>query len=119
MAVQKTLLQHENKQLKEALINEKKRRQRGKPLLLEAPQEYNGGAVFWSPSKVKDARAWQAQKDADEQLLQHQKDEEIQRKKAAKQVKADMLKERRRTRLAAKELRIQQQQIKAAKREEA
>jgi hypothetical protein len=30
-----------------------------------------------------------------------------------------MLKERRRTRLAAKKLRIQQQQIKAAKREEA
>ena len=46
MAVQKTLLQHENKQLKEALINEKKHQQRGKPLLLKAPQEYNGGAVF-------------------------------------------------------------------------
>ena len=46
IAVQKTLLQHENKQLKEALINEKKRRQRGKPLLLKAPQEYNSGAVF-------------------------------------------------------------------------
>ena len=50
------LLQHENKHLKEALINEKRRRQRGKPLLLEAPPEYYGGAVFWSPNKVKDAR---------------------------------------------------------------
>jgi hypothetical protein len=118
MAVQKTLLQHENEQLKEALVNEKKRRQQGKPLLLEAPEEYNGGAIFWSPSKVKDARDRQAQKDADEQLLRHQKDEEMQRRKAAKQAKADMLEERCHMRLAAKELRIQQQQVKATKRKE-
>ena len=44
LAVQKALTDHENKRLKEALINEKKRRQRGKPLLLEAPSEDNGGA---------------------------------------------------------------------------
>ncbi|KAF2279718.1 uncharacterized protein EI97DRAFT_360424, partial [Westerdykella ornata] len=85
---------HENKQLKEALLNEKKRRQRGKPLLLEASQEYHGGAVFWSPSKAE-------------------------RRKAAKQEKADMLEERHHMRLAAKKLRIQQQQKKTAERKEA
>ncbi|KAF1962505.1 nucleotide-diphospho-sugar transferase [Byssothecium circinans] len=99
MAVRTTLLQHENEQLKEALVNEKKRRQRGKPLLLEAPQEYHGGVVFWSPSK--------------------QKALEAERRKAAKQEKAEMLEERRRIRVAAKELRIQQQQKKAAERKEA
>ncbi|KAF1976803.1 hypothetical protein BU23DRAFT_565482 [Bimuria novae-zelandiae CBS 107.79] len=46
IAIQKQLLQHENERLREALINEKKRRQRGKPLLLKAPQEYNSSAVF-------------------------------------------------------------------------
>ena len=119
MAVRTTLVQHENEQLKSALVNEKKRRHRGKPLLLEASPEYHGGAVFWSPSKVKEARERQAKKDADEQLLQHQKSQEKERRKAEKLAKAEMLEERRRMRQAAKELRIQQQQLKAAEREEA
>jgi len=67
MAVQKVLLQHENERFKEALINEKKRRQRGRPLLFEKPSEYNGGVMFWSLSKVQEARDRQTQKDADEQ----------------------------------------------------
>src|SRR5204863_4016774 len=95
-----SLLQHENKRLKEALINEKRRRQRGKPLLLEAPPEYYGGAVFWSPNKVKDARDRQAQKEAEEKALQLQKDEETKRKEAEKAEKARMLEERKRMRAA-------------------
>jgi hypothetical protein len=30
-------------------------RKQGKPLLLEEPEEYHGGTVFWSPRKVKEA----------------------------------------------------------------
>ena len=52
VSVRNTLLERENERLKEALINEKKRRQHSKPLLLEAPSEYHGGVVFWSPKKV-------------------------------------------------------------------
>ncbi|KAF2277287.1 uncharacterized protein EI97DRAFT_374825, partial [Westerdykella ornata] len=73
ISVKNTLLQHEINQLREALVNEQKRRQHGKALLLEAPPEYNGGAVFWSPQKVSDMWLHQEQKDRDNQLVQHQK----------------------------------------------
>jgi hypothetical protein len=42
--------------LKEALINERQRRKRGKALPLEAGEDYYGGAVFWSLRKVNEAR---------------------------------------------------------------
>jgi hypothetical protein len=42
--------------LKEALINERQRRKRGKALPLEAAEEYYSRAVFWSLRKVKEAR---------------------------------------------------------------
>ena len=49
ISVRNVLLENENNRLREALVNEKKKRQRGKPLLLEAPSQYDGGAIFWSP----------------------------------------------------------------------
>jgi hypothetical protein len=118
IAVKNQLLQHKNKQLREALVNEKKRRQRGKPLLLQAPEEYNGGAIFWSPSKVQDARDRQHQKEVDSQLQQHQKSEESKRREQLKQEKAAMLEERKQQRQIAKEIRLQEQREKAEKREE-
>ncbi|KAF1355817.1 hypothetical protein EJ07DRAFT_34119, partial [Lizonia empirigonia] len=68
--IQKTLLQHENERLREALINEKKRRQRGKPLLLEAPNDHAGIRV-WSPSK--EARLWNDQKRLKQQLQEERR----------------------------------------------
>jgi hypothetical protein len=44
ISVRNVLLEDENNRLKEALINEKKKRQRGKALLLEPAPKYNGGA---------------------------------------------------------------------------
>jgi hypothetical protein len=118
ISVRNTLLQHENNCLREALINEKRRRQRGKPLLLEAPPQYDGGAIFWSPNKVKSARDRQTQKEQEAKALQLQKDELIKLKEAQKAEKARMLEERKRTRVAARELRLQEQQAKAARRED-
>jgi hypothetical protein len=71
ISTQKTLLEYEVKDLREALINERTRRKRGKPLLLEEPEEYHGEAVFWLPRKVKDARELQQLKEREEQQLQH------------------------------------------------
>ena len=119
ISVRNNLLQHENDRLREALINERKRRQRGKPLLLEAPTNYDGGAIFWSPSKVQDARDRQVQKEEAERALQLQKDEETQRKREQKAEKARMLEERKHMRAVAKEIRLQEQRTKAAAREEA
>ncbi|KAF1363673.1 hypothetical protein EJ07DRAFT_173574 [Lizonia empirigonia] len=76
IAVQKTLLQHENKRLRGALINEKKRCQRGKPLLLEAPDDHQVGIHVWSPSKVRQARNRQETKDLEQQQQIHQKAKE-------------------------------------------
>ena len=71
ISTQKTLLEDEVKGLREALINKRTRRKRGKPLLLqeteEEPEEYQGGGVFWSPPKVKDARDRQHQRELEEE----------------------------------------------------
>ncbi|KAF2274661.1 uncharacterized protein EI97DRAFT_96011 [Westerdykella ornata] len=102
IAAEKQILQVENEQLKEALINERKRRQRGKLLLLEPAAEYNGGAVFWSPTKVAQARQHQADKDEEKKAIQAQKDAESKRREEAKAQKAALLEERRQLRAAAK-----------------
>ncbi|KAI0568614.1 hypothetical protein Alg130_12028, partial [Pyrenophora tritici-repentis] len=104
MAVQTSLLQHENERLREALINEKKRRQRGKQLLLEAPEQWAGGAVFWSPQKVQQAR--------DRQEAKNLKEEE-------KQLKAKLLQEARLQRAAAKVVRDEEKAKKAEEKEQA
>jgi hypothetical protein len=81
--------------------------------------QYDGGAIFWSPSKVQDARDRQVQKEEAEKALQLQKDEEIKRKEEQKAEKARMLGERKRMKAVAKEIRLQEQRAKAAAREEA
>ncbi|KAF2830017.1 hypothetical protein CC86DRAFT_344886 [Ophiobolus disseminans] len=73
ISVQKSLLAQEAKGLKEALINERLRRKQGKSLPLKAPEEYHGGAVFWSPRKVKEARDRLQQQEAEEEQQQLQK----------------------------------------------
>ncbi|KAF1934852.1 hypothetical protein EJ02DRAFT_428974 [Clathrospora elynae] len=72
-SVQNALLKHKVHQLQEALKHEKKRRQQGKALPLQEPEEYHGGAVFWSPRKVKEARNRQALRTHEEEQQQHQK----------------------------------------------
>ncbi|KAF2000112.1 hypothetical protein P154DRAFT_576442 [Amniculicola lignicola CBS 123094] len=97
ISVRNVLLVNEVEQLKEALVNEKKKRQRGKPLLLEAPPQYDSGAIFWSPQKVQEARARQVKKDAEEEALQHQKDFKKVQRAEKKAEKACMLEERKRS----------------------
>ncbi|KAF1998854.1 hypothetical protein P154DRAFT_438325, partial [Amniculicola lignicola CBS 123094] len=109
ISVRNILLENENNRLKEALVNEKKKRQRGKPLLLEAPSQYDGGAIFWSPQKVQEARDRQCKKDAEEEALQHQKDLDKIERAHKKAEKARMLEERKRTQAMAKEIKLQKQ----------
>lgn len=119
IAAQKQILQHENNCLRDALVNEKRRRKRGKALLLEPPKDYAGGAVFWSPSKVQAARDRQAQKDAETAEIQRQKDQEKLAKEQKKQERKTILAEKARMRLEAKELKLQEQGQQAMKRQEA
>ena len=52
LLVKNILLKQQINSLKKSLINEKKRRKRGKPLLLDFPTENNGGVIFYSLTKV-------------------------------------------------------------------
>jgi hypothetical protein len=101
-SVQNALLKDEVKGLREALINERMRRKRGKPLLLEEPEEYHGGAVFWSPRKVKDACERQQLKEREEQQLQHQKAETNRHREEARQAKAEAVQARRQAKVEAR-----------------
>ncbi|KAF2023962.1 hypothetical protein EK21DRAFT_79744 [Setomelanomma holmii] len=118
ITAENTLLEHENNNLKEALANEKKLRQRGKALLLEPPAEYDGGAIFWSPNKVAQARLKQEQKDLKEQEVQHQKSEAIKLRKRQKLAKAQLLEERGLNKLQAKEKREAEAATKEASKQD-
>jgi hypothetical protein len=56
LQVHNDLLLHENKGLGKALTTKKKHKNKGKTLDLQQRQEFYSRAVFWSPSKVNEAR---------------------------------------------------------------
>lgn len=116
ISVRAQLIEHENKGLHEALATQKKRLNRGKPLPLDQPDGYHGGAVFWSPHSVQRARNRLQQKEAKEQQLRLQKSEEAEARKASKQLKLKLLQERRVARAAAKEARTKRIADEADKR---
>jgi hypothetical protein len=102
ISTQKTLLEYEVKDLRKALINEKTCRKRGKSLVLEEPEEYHVGAVFWSPRKVKEACHWQRLKEHEEEQLQHQKAEANRHRKEARQAKAKAAQAKRQAKVEAR-----------------
>lgn len=114
ISVQKTLLEEEAQGLKEALINERLRRKRGKALNFEAPEEYHGGAVFWSPKKVKEARDRQHQQELEEAQQQLQKAEAAKLREERRQNKAQAIQARRQQRAEARVLREEEKAEKAA-----
>ncbi|KAF1953088.1 hypothetical protein CC80DRAFT_518459 [Byssothecium circinans] len=89
LSIRLVLAEHENVRLKEALINERQRRKRGRALPLEAEGEYYGGAVFWSPRKVKEAQEQlQQQKAKAARLREEQRQEKLQAVKARRAARA-------------------------------
>jgi hypothetical protein len=56
LQAQNDLLEAENKGLRHALNTKKKHKEKNKPLDLQQREEYHGGAVFWSPSNIREAR---------------------------------------------------------------
>jgi hypothetical protein len=114
-SVQNALLKDEVVKLRKALVNERSCRKRGKSLLLEEPEEYHGGAVSWSPRKVKEARDWQQLKEHEQELLQHQKAEANRHCKEARQAKAKVVQARRQTKVEARISRKKEKANRAAK----
>ena len=56
LSVQNELLNLENKNLRKAVLNKKKRSRKGEPLDLQPRKEYHNKPLFFSPRKVREAR---------------------------------------------------------------
>jgi hypothetical protein len=92
---QKELVDLENKGLREALQVKKKHKNKEKKLDLQQHQEYHGRAVFWSPSKVREACAHEAGKEQENHDLQLQKVQSKKIRKATKLYKLQIAEEKR------------------------
>ena len=106
LSIENMLLKQQNNGLKQSLVNKRKRRKRGKPLLLDVPTENNDGAMFFSPTKVQHARDQQAQKDTNIIAERHQKEVDKVRKEAEKLERAQKVEERKAIRANIKELKL-------------
>jgi len=120
MSIENEILRHENQGLRETLIDEKKRRKRGKPMGL-IDKDRPGEAQFFSPSKVALVRAKaaeiEAQKDADRIRAQEEKArKQIEREEKARQVQ-ERKETRAREREAKKQAREAELQVKLAARQ--
>ncbi|EOA85915.1 uncharacterized protein SETTUDRAFT_78617, partial [Exserohilum turcica Et28A] len=112
-SVQNSLLKDEVRKLREALINERTRRKRGKPLPLQEAEEYHGGAVFWSPRKVKEAHDRLRLQEEEQEQLQLQKADTIRQREETKQARAIEKEQRRQARLAVSLMRQKEREEKA------
>lgn len=117
LSMENLLLRMQNDGLKKRLVNKKKRRQRGKPLQLDFPTQNEGGAIFYSPNKVKQARTRQAQKDADADINRRQKEADKERREVEKAEKARLLQERKEIKAHDKEIRLREQGEKRRQKE--
>lgn len=117
LQVQNELLRYENKGLKESLVTKKKHNKHSKPLDLQQREEYHGGAVFWSPRKVREARARQTIKERGEKEEQHQKSQRKEQQRLKKERKEREKQEKREERETAKAVREKEKADLAAERE--
>jgi hypothetical protein len=96
LQTQNELLHAENELLQQALLAKKKHKKKSCNMDLQQRREYYGGATFWSPRKINEARAREKVKrnEAEAQQLQKTRDRELKaaaslyNKKQAEAVKA-------------------------------
>jgi hypothetical protein len=110
LSTENMLLKMQNDGLKKRLVNEKKRRKRGKPLMLDFPTSNEGGAIFYSPNKMQQARDRQDQKAANAEAERRQKEVDKTCKKAEKAAKVRLVEERKTARTYAKEMKLYEQE---------
>ena len=116
LSVENELLKHEIEGIKQVLSTKQKRRKKGKTLDLQQREEYHGGAVFWSPRKVREARTRQSIREREEKDQQLQKADRAELKKAAKLYKEKIQQEKRVAREVARKEKEKEKAEKAAQR---
>ena len=89
------MLRTQNKGLRSQLINERKRRKRGKPLLVDFPADKHGKVIFYFPKKIQQARDRMAKKETKEETTRATKKTIKARRKTEKEEKARILDKRR------------------------
>jgi hypothetical protein len=112
------LLKAENESLRQTIFIEKQRRKRGKPLFNTLCQDDDCKAVFYSPSKVQQARDELALREQEKQQADTQKANDKIQRQLAKEKKEEELKQRRVDREHARVQREKDTKAKAAKKEE-
>ncbi|THC87363.1 hypothetical protein EYZ11_013190 [Aspergillus tanneri] len=117
LATENALLRLENTGLRTALSNEKMKRQRAKPLVFQLQEPDSGGAIFYSPKNIQQARELHAAKDREVELAKASKEQYRLRRQQAKEEKQRLLQERKEKRAADKVLRERQAEEKKRQKE--
>jgi hypothetical protein len=99
------LLQVENTGLRSTVINEQKKRRRGKGLFEELRAEGPSQATFFSPNKIKRAQELQEQREQEKQRATTQKQQEKLQRDILRQEKQQEIEQRRQIRMQQKEAR--------------
>lgn len=97
LAVRAELLEHENAGLRAALVDEKKRRKRGKPMGLVV-KDQPGQAMFFSPAKIAAVRARHEELEAQKEQERLERAVERQNRVTERERKAQEVQERREAR---------------------
>jgi hypothetical protein len=111
------LLRHENEGLRASLATKNKRKRHGKRLPLTSDESVGGGAIFWSPQKVDEARGKQAEIEEDERQEKLKKVEMKELRAASKLYKEKIIEEKRAERERAKVVREKERAEKAAEKQ--
>ncbi|KAF2825386.1 hypothetical protein CC86DRAFT_419362 [Ophiobolus disseminans] len=114
--VENELLHYENKGLRKALKTKKKHKKTGRALDLQQHEEYHGGAVFWSPRAIREARYRESVRGQEEERLQLQKADAKKLRESNNLLKKKLAEEKRVAREEAKVVRERERAEKAAAR---
>jgi len=96
ISTQNELLRHDIKRLKNALVTKEKQKKKSHPLDLQNSQDNDyGGAVFWSPRKLRQAKDRKAQEDREKDELQLQKARTSELKEQARLYKLQVAQDKR------------------------
>ncbi|KAJ8113422.1 hypothetical protein OPT61_g4445 [Boeremia exigua] len=118
ISIQNSLLHHKIAGLKEVLKTQKKHKNKSKTLDLQQKKWAQGGAVFWSPRKVEEARQREKTKQQEQRAEELRKAEMAELRKANKLYKEKIAEENRVRRAREKEEREQAKAQKAAEEAE-
>jgi DDE superfamily endonuclease/Tc5 transposase DNA-binding domain len=113
ISVQNDLLHTEIQGLRQALLLTQKHKKKSKPLDLQQRQEYHGGAVLWSPRKIREAQARERVREQEEEEQQLERARVKAEKAQQKALKLQQQEERQRLKVEKRE---ERERIKAAQK---